>query len=204
MTDIPTNYLVPDNTGRVPQDYLHHPLYTTRHRAARPVSIIGVDLGHLDSDVSVVHHSVSKPAMIADPASGKLLPIPEPNSPTWPFVLAFAQKMEHKLSLNRHKGDRSGWVNQDPQALLTRVDEEVVELNAAVDMGGEADDVWFEAADVANVAMMSADAYNQGSKNFLNRELTKQMGNTPKSRIKCLHCNHLREDCVCGACSKGD
>jgi hypothetical protein len=37
-----------------------------------------------------------------------MIPIPEPsaNSKTWPIVLAFAKLMEHKLAMNRAKGDQ--------------------------------------------------------------------------------------------------
>lgn len=84
-------------------------------------------------------------------------------SPTWPYVLAFAKRMEAKLALNRHKGDRGGWINNTADELLERLKEELEELEGALlphpglakDRSQErrAD----EAADVANFAMMIAD-----------------------------------------------
>ncbi|MEM1355957.1 MAG: hypothetical protein AAGH88_13870 [Planctomycetota bacterium] len=81
------------------------------------------------------------------------------NSPTWPYVLAFAKRMEAKLAKNRHKGDRLGWLKDTPASLVRRIDDERIELLAEIRSGGIALDVMDEAADVANMAMMTADAY---------------------------------------------
>lgn len=81
------------------------------------------------------------------------------DSPTWPYVLAFARQMEGKLDQNRHKGNREGWLKDAPIDLLARLVEEVVELQHAIDRGWPTDDVDGEAADVANFALMVADAY---------------------------------------------
>lgn len=81
------------------------------------------------------------------------------DSPTWPYVLAFARQMEGKLDQNRHKGNREGWLKDAPIDLLARLVEEVVELQHAIDRGWPTDDVAGEAADVANFALMVADAY---------------------------------------------
>lgn len=89
-------------------------------------------------------------------------------SPTWPIVLEFAKRMEAKLAENRHKGNREGWINDDPLALLVRLREETTELQIAMETAvvrlheslnrkGAANNVADEAADVANFAMMLAD-----------------------------------------------
>ena len=77
-------------------------------------------------------------------------------------VRDFAIEMEERLRANDYKG---GWKNELPQFLIARVREELEELDEAVDrirancLEDElADNVWHEAADVANFAMMVADA----------------------------------------------
>lgn len=84
-----------------------------------------------------------------------------PPSPTRDIVMFMAVQMEFKLSENRHKGDREGWLGDDPASLLSRVDEEAEELRNQYwngpRLGGE---LWLEAADVANMAMMVADCTN--------------------------------------------
>lgn len=96
-----------------------------------------------------------------------------------PEVLAFAQLMEAKLRANDHK---PGWKNDDPNALCDRVHEEALELaEATAGYGLSRSYAWnfeglqteeaylnklatvcervgHEAADVANMAMMVADA----------------------------------------------
>lgn len=81
------------------------------------------------------------------------------NSPTWPYVLAFARLMEGKLDRNRHKGNAEGWRKDTAQALFKRLDEEVAELKLTWKMG-ELEEIPGEAADVANFAMMIADIFN--------------------------------------------
>jgi len=91
----------------------------------------------------------------------KGLPEPAADSPTWPHVLRFAKVMEHKLALNRHKGDREGWSSSDVFSLLDRLDEEVEELNDSIGINSiPAAKVIVEAADVANFAMMIADHFS--------------------------------------------
>lgn len=80
-------------------------------------------------------------------------------SPTLRFALAMARAMERKLGLNRHKGDRASWATCDPAELLGRTYEELDELLAAIAAGRPVEEVLAEAADVANMAMMTADAY---------------------------------------------
>ena len=77
-------------------------------------------------------------------------------SPTWPIILAFAERMEAKLAKNRHKGGRTAWLQDDPRELLRRLNQEVAELEEAVD-SGHAQSAIDEAADVANFALMVAD-----------------------------------------------
>jgi len=42
-------------------------------------------------------------------------------SPTWKYVLAFAQQMEHQLSRHRDRGDRPGWMSDDPRDLVAEL-----------------------------------------------------------------------------------
>lgn len=80
-------------------------------------------------------------------------------SATWPLVLAFSKRMEAKLELNRHKGDREGWLGCKVGDLLARLKQETEELETALrrvpSLGTQ--NVADEAADVANFAMMIAD-----------------------------------------------
>lgn len=85
-------------------------------------------------------------------------------SPTWPHVLAFAKRMEAKLAKNRHKGDREGWLKDDPWSLVERVLDETVELQQCFTHGSDgridfedAEKTANECADVANFCMMVAD-----------------------------------------------
>lgn len=82
-------------------------------------------------------------------------------SPTWPYVLAFAKRMEAKLEQNRHKGDRSGWLKSQPHSLLKRIREESTELEDALNREESLTEIVDEAADVANFAMMIADHTGQ-------------------------------------------
>jgi hypothetical protein len=88
------------------------------------------------------------------------IPLPDQNSPTWRFVLAFACAMEYKLSQNHYKGDLAGWRKAGPRKLQDSLDHEVEELNAALWDAVEPNkrDVLLEAADVGNFAMMIADS----------------------------------------------
>jgi NTP pyrophosphatase (non-canonical NTP hydrolase) len=86
------------------------------------------------------------------------------DSPTWPYVLAFARRMEAKLAKNRHKGDREGWLKDDPWSLVERILDETVEVQECFTMGSDgrvdfkdAEKLANECADVANFCMMVAD-----------------------------------------------
>jgi len=64
----------------------------------------------------------------------------------------FSQYMEHKLKLNDHKG---GWEEIPTPTLINKLRGELNELEEAI--RGEPDlNIMFEAADVANYAMMIA------------------------------------------------
>jgi NTP pyrophosphatase (non-canonical NTP hydrolase) len=88
-------------------------------------------------------------------------------SPTLPLVLWFAEEMEKKLALNRHKGGPAAWRKDDPFDLASRVRRETDELVVAMrDWLKHGDntttgDIIKEAADVANFAMMIADQAKQ-------------------------------------------
>jgi NTP pyrophosphatase (non-canonical NTP hydrolase) len=83
-----------------------------------------------------------------------------------PEVATFALAMERKLRANDAKKGARGWKGCDPQALLTRVMEEVEECDYALrltwmpglDPVKVQADLLDECADVANMAMMVADA----------------------------------------------
>lgn len=97
------------------------------------------------------------------------------DSPTWAFVMEFAKQMEAKLEKNRHKGNREGWINDDIDALLERLRQEVAELDTAIceahlRLREPANAKWIaqkvaeEAADVANFALFIADWHNERAK----------------------------------------
>lgn len=67
-------------------------------------------------------------------------------------VKTFAQCMEHKLKKNDHKG---GWENVSNEKLFELLRQEVDELEKAMQNEPELNSV-FEAADIANFAMMIA------------------------------------------------
>ena len=101
------------------------------------------------------------------PAASESRHTPEPqpatDSPTWPYVLAFAHRMEAKLVKNRHKGDRAGWMKDHPWELVERMLEETVEVQQCFTARPEDMDcpdpekTADECADVANFCMMVAD-----------------------------------------------
>lgn len=68
--------------------------------------------------------------------------------------------MRRKLHVNRHK---TGWEHDSLGALMRRLREEVNELDDALVFGDgpTAEDVWNEAADVANFAAMIAQNYER-------------------------------------------
>ena len=85
------------------------------------------------------------------------------DSPTFKHVLDFAFRMESKLAKNRHKGDRDGWLNDDPWSLVERILDETVEVQKCFTMGSgrtdfkDAEELANECADVANFCMMVTD-----------------------------------------------
>lgn len=91
-------------------------------------------------------------------------------SPTLPYVFQFALRMEEKLALNRHKGDREGWLKDEPAELFIRIQDEMKELADSIHAREHPEEVMLEAADVANMAMMTADSYKHREQN-LDKEL---------------------------------
>lgn len=79
------------------------------------------------------------------------------DSPTWEHVINFAERMEKKLDINRHKGNREGWLSMSKAALLHRVREELLEVDKKLFSSHSAQDIADECADVANFCMMLAD-----------------------------------------------
>lgn len=84
-----------------------------------------------------------------------------PISPTWGSVFNFAKAMEYKLSTKRHKGDRKRWLEGNIPQMKRYLIGELEELQEAIDLGLSSQEVLWEAADVANFAMMIADIYNE-------------------------------------------
>ena len=86
-----------------------------------------------------------------------------------PEILALATLMQAKLDKNKHK-DGAGWERDENGArkgwicpmdfLIAKLMEEVSELVMAVHEDENGIDVHYEAADVANLAMMIADNYS--------------------------------------------
>lgn len=77
--------------------------------------------------------------------------------------------MEAKLAKNRHKGNREGWLKDDPWSLVERILDETVEVQQCFTIGSDdridfkdAEELADECADVANFCMMASDcAINQ-------------------------------------------
>lgn len=86
----------------------------------------------------------------------------------WPVLVSFIAAMVRKLDANKpKKGGRDGWCNDLPADLMRRVLEEAAEMRVLVDSGPSETtetranakaEILDEAADVANMAMMVADA----------------------------------------------
>lgn len=110
-------------------------------------------------------------------------PAPPSLSVVRPEVAAFALAMERKLAANDAKKGKRGWKDHNPHDLLRRVSEEAVEvLHALKDRDlGCGDDVAIlnECADVANMAMMVADAAGVLPLSPLAPVLTSQPAPTP-------------------------
>jgi hypothetical protein len=87
----------------------------------------------------------------------------EERSKTWEFVQRFATVMEHKFSLNRHKGDRDGWLVMSPNEIMLKLRAEMCELEAAYhewylnSTVEAARAVLLEAADVGNFCVELTD-----------------------------------------------
>lgn len=75
--------------------------------------------------------------------------------PLAPFVTQMVKKLEEN---KKKKGGREGWINDEPASLAGRVMEETKELQEALTANDGGEKTLGEAADVANMAMMVADA----------------------------------------------
>jgi DNA-directed RNA polymerase subunit RPC12/RpoP len=113
---------------------------------------------------AIEHVRAGEPRRCRD-CGGRLIPDDEPQvTPAVeqlalrPEVLRLAQEMERQL---RAHDDRPGWKTEPLFYLYGRMLEETHELSAVIMDAADPCVVWHEAADVANMAMMVADAYEQ-------------------------------------------
>ena len=83
------------------------------------------------------------------------------DSKYWSSVRKLAAKQIAKLEKNEHKGR---WEDMSPMAAFKRLLDEGAELFEAVNNGYSVEEVWSEAADVANFALMLAETYERNSK----------------------------------------
>lgn len=72
-------------------------------------------------------------------------------------IFQWSQSMQGQLISNAHKG--TNWKRDSVESLLVRVQQEIGEMIDAMHEGKEPRDVFKEAADVANMIFMAADAY---------------------------------------------
>ncbi|HEX5913884.1 MAG TPA: hypothetical protein VFY54_12210 [Rubrobacter sp.] len=82
-----------------------------------------------------------------------------PASPTRQWCLDFAERLEGRLAVNRHKGDRPGWLSAPAAQLIARAKANMEALERAVSQGAPPEEVWRHAVDVANLSAMAADSY---------------------------------------------
>ena len=75
-----------------------------------------------------------------------------------PEILAFACAMQHELDTNAHKGAPGDWKFCSPEALWNDTMYHAAKLIYAM-KHGETEKVCEFAADIANMAMMTRDAY---------------------------------------------
>lgn len=71
-------------------------------------------------------------------------------------VLALSRVQMAKLAENIHKGK---WEDVDPMYAFKRLMQEAIELFEEIQLQGAPEDIWKEAADVANFAMILAQTY---------------------------------------------
>lgn len=138
--------------------------------------LLGGDLSQIGGGTRLVPEITAQ--MVKDAKAALNRPDVSTPSPTWPHVLKFAQRMEAKLALNRHKGDREGWLNDHPWNLVERLLDETVELQECFHVGADGIDCTNcektanEAADVANFAMMVADRVTAPSSALISAHLS--------------------------------
>lgn len=146
-------------------DVLTHNLQTELNCAGRHCErfdAIAAKTFVLDMARRLSRHAVaSAHALRPDPDGGKGSCACPKCAAIQPVVDAFARAMMGKLHKNHHKGDRAQWRDDMPSDLITRAQEELDELRAEVGKGGWGigrSMILAEAADVANMAMMTADS----------------------------------------------
>lgn len=99
------------------------------------------------------------------PVYGRLMSSNTPTGIKWKLEDrsdAWRKVMLAKLLSNAHKGGPEGWENDDVIDLRERVKEELKELDDAISHHRDPAAIRAEAADVANMVMMVADAYEKG------------------------------------------
>lgn len=100
------------------------------------------------------------PTQLPTPIPAPLVPVANLDSPTASFVAAFALAMEDRLSRNRHKGDRAGWLKEPVLDHIEKALKHLKELETAL-LHGRVERHDFErlAADCANRLMMARDTF---------------------------------------------
>jgi uncharacterized protein YcaQ len=93
--------------------------------------------------------------------AGRLMPPMHNADHEAPFG-EYVRAMARELEANRHKGDRTGWLAQDPRVLVSEVLYHAAKLSYALRQfqqgDGPPERVLEFAADVGNTALMVADA----------------------------------------------
>jgi hypothetical protein len=85
-------------------------------------------------------------------------------SPTIQSVRAFAEAMEQRLSENRHKGDREGWLSEPEATHLNGALRHMESAEKAIAAGAPVDEVRRAVADAANRLMMLLDVHSRAGR----------------------------------------
>lgn len=109
-----------------------------------------------------------------------------------PALLGFAQEMERKLRKNDPAKGSNGWQGAAPDHLLTLLGHELRELRRAVSTGPW-EKVLEEAADVANMAMMVADADARVERTALTLDVGSERPKAPAEREITSVCLEVRD-----------
>jgi hypothetical protein len=112
-----------------------------------------------------VHVSQGSPAQMREsllaPAALLAGHVPQLASTTVEYVRSFAAMMEDRLSRNRHKGDREGWLNESFMTHLEHAKKHLKDLETAFLHGAKQEDIDRLTADCANRLMMARDKHAQ-------------------------------------------